>query len=107
MSVNLDFNISLGQIGLDSVSGSSGGKGESWLVAIAKAMGAKLGEKAEKMTELSDKLGGLDSKKDAKEFSKTQMEFQAESQMFSMLSNTISTAIKSIGEGLTSAARKQ
>lgn len=108
MSVNFEVNLQIAQSGLDSISGEGkGGKGESWLVAIAKAMGSILGEKAQKLNDLSEKLNGLTGKDDAQEFSATQTEFQAESQMFNMLSNTISTAIKSIGEGLVANARKQ
>lgn len=108
MSVNFEVNLQIAQAGLDSISGEGkGGKGVSWLVAIAQAMGSILGEKAQKLNDLSEKLNGLTGKDDAQKFSATQTEFQAESQMFNMLSNTISTAIKSIGEGLAANARKQ
>ncbi len=92
--------------------GVSGKGGKSWLVAIAQAMGNALGTKAAKLVELSQKLDKLagkssDDQQAAKDFQKTMAQFQAESQLFSMLSNAFSTAIKSIGEGMTSLARKQ
>lgn len=92
--------------------GVSGGGSKSWLVAIAQAMGNALGTKAAKLVELSKKLDSLagsssDDQQAAKEFQKTMAEFQAESQLFSMMSNAFSTAVKSIGEGMTALARKQ
>lgn len=106
--INADINISVAAAGLNA-SKESGGEGGSWLVAMAKALGSMLGEKAGKMVETSKEMEKYtgDSPEDAKQFSMLQTQFQAESQMFSMLSNTISTALKSIGEGLTANARKQ
>jgi ribosomal protein S11 len=49
----------------------------------------------------------MDSKENPEEFAQMQAEFQAESQMFKMFQEAISTMIKSIGEGLSSVARKQ
>jgi len=112
----MNVNVYVGDIASSAVArgendGASGAKGKSWLVAIAQAMGNALGTKAAKLVELSNKLDGLagktDSQQDAKAFQKTMAQFQAESQLFSMLSNAFSTAIKSIGEGMTSLARKQ
>lgn len=86
---------------------AGGANGKSWLVAIAMALGEILGQKAEKLVSLTDQLGGLTGKQDAQEFQKVMAEFQAQSQLFSMISNATSTAIKSIGEGMTAVARKQ
>jgi hypothetical protein len=96
----------------DETSGAKGGKGggaSSWLVAIAKAMGSAAGKHADKLVELSNKIDQSSQSKDkgaAGDNTALTMEFQAESQMLSMLQNAFSTAIKSIGEGLTTAARK-
>ena len=98
-------------------SGAKGKSGQSWLVAIAKAMGAAAGTHAKKLVELSHQIdkasqaraNSKDEKKQgeaADEVTKLQSEFQAESQMFSMLQNAFSNAIKSIGEGMTTMARK-
>ena len=91
---------------------AKGGNGKSWLVAIAQALGGIMGDKAAKLVELTGKMDKLakadpEDQKAAKEFQKTMMEFQAQSQLFSMISNASSTAIKSIGEGMTTVARKQ
>lgn len=100
----------------DEARGGHGGK-KSWLVALASALGNVLGDKAARLVELSHKLDQLgtreptgDTAKDqqnAREFQKTMAEFQAESQLFGMISQAASTAIKSIGEGMSSVARKQ
>ena len=72
-------------------------------------------ELSNKINDLSAKNKGIDPKSDAgkkeqadnaAETSAAQAEFQAEGQMFSMLQNSFSNAIKSIGEGLTTMARK-
>lgn len=93
---------------------SSSSSGGSWLVAIAKAMGQALGDRAKKMVELSDKIaankGGdsTESKQDAAmEAQKLSTEFQATSQEFQMLQQSFSTTIKALGEGMASMARKQ
>ncbi|HMC14908.1 MAG TPA: hypothetical protein VKI18_04710 [Albitalea sp.] len=118
-----------GQGGDDCKGGKAGkgGKGGAqpagnWLIAMARAMGAAAGDHAKRMVELSNKINDLSSKgkgidassdagkkeqaDNAAETSAAQAEFQAEGQMFSMLQNSFSNAIKSIGEGLTTMARK-
>lgn len=92
--------------------GSCGGSSEgsaptSWFAALAKAMGEIAGKHLDKMVELSDKMQDLTGKDDAGEMAAVQSEFQAEAQMFKMASEAASTAIKSIGEGLSAMARKQ
>jgi hypothetical protein len=98
-------------INQNSESEGTGGRSKSWLVAIAKALGGILGDKAAKLVELSKELETLaakgDDKESARAFQETMTEFQAQSQLFNMISNTASTAIKSIGEGMTAVARKQ
>jgi hypothetical protein len=87
---------------------------ESWLVAIAKAMGKTMGDRAGKLVDLSQRIantktgGGNEAQQEAaKEMQKLNAEFQATSQEFSLLQNTFSTAIKAIGEAMSSVARKQ
>lgn len=102
------INLTIGKLAIQGMVGtneSSSSGSKSWLVAIAQALGTMLGEKAETMKGLVDKMNAAEE--NGKEFNMALTEFQAESQMFSMLSNATSTAIKSIGEGLTSNARKQ
>lgn len=100
----------------DSTAGADGKpkKGESWLVAIAKAMGATAGKIAGEMVKLSDQIGNVKTGGDAeqqqeaaKQMQQLNAEFQAQSQMLNLVSNSISTGLKSIGEAMTTIARKQ
>jgi hypothetical protein len=103
-----------------SSKGGKGGGGGGWLQAIAKAMGKTLGDKASEMVNLSNKMSQLNEAKadigkddtqaneqNAREFNETMTKFQATSQEYSMLNNVFSTAIKALGEALSSMARKQ
>lgn len=131
--INFDVSISMGKFLTDGVvgqgerAGASGGKG--WLAALAGALGGILGDRAANMEKMMAKLDGLNAESDklteaskndpkdegvkadlqqnSREFQLALTEFQAESQMFSILSNATSTALKSIGEGITAVARKQ
>jgi hypothetical protein len=97
------------QNGGGSSSGSKSAKGGSWLEALAKAMGASLGDKAAKMVELSNRVAdtaGGEGKEAAKANTEATLELQGASQMFSLMQNAFSAAIKAIGEGLSQAARK-
>lgn len=100
---------------------SSGGKSSgSWMQAIAQAMGEAMGKKAARMVELAAKIQALseesannsnatdsDKMKAASETQRLNTEFQATGQEFNLLQTTFSTAIKTIGEGMASVARKQ
>lgn len=91
--------------------GEASGEGEgasNWLVAIAKALGEKMGEIAGKMVELTDQLQTLggESAEDAQEFNKVVMELQGQSQMYGMISQAANTVVKAIGEGMSAVARK-
>jgi hypothetical protein len=105
------------ELGLDGLQknkaaghGASGSGGGSWLEAIAQAMGDALGQMASKLVTESQSLqssAGDSSPSGAQQFQATMAKFQADSQMFSMLSNAFSTAIKAIGDGMTTMASKQ
>jgi hypothetical protein len=56
---------------------------------------------------MSDKDRLTQEKKDSEEFTIAQSKFQAESKLFSMATEATSTALKSVGDGLASLARKQ
>jgi len=88
-------------------SGGTGGGRGNWLAVLARALGATAGQHLKKMVELGEKMGGLDSKENPEEFAKIQAEFQAEAQIFKMFQEAIGTMVKSIGEGMSSVARKQ
>jgi hypothetical protein len=102
----------------------SSGKSGGWLEAIAAAMGEVLGKQAADLVSLSNKMssevqtpnagtGGTNANAgtgsntgDAKAFNKDMADFQALSQQYSILQNTFTTAIKSLGEALQGMARK-
>ena len=113
-------------------SGSTGAGG--WLEAIAQAMGECLGQQASALVQLSNKMqqdmpsgsgsgstggaagagagagagaaGGSDNANQAAVFNEDMTQFQALSQQYSILQNTFTTAIKSLGEALQGMARK-
>ena len=58
------------------------------------------------MVDLGAQMGEIDSKAEPEKFAQFQSEFQAETQIFKMFQEAISTMIKSIGEGMSSVARK-
>jgi len=93
----------------DECSGKAGKKGGgSWLVAMAKAMGKVAGEHAKKLADLSDQINSLQGGNgdQAQQASELQSQMQAEGQMFGMLQNAFSNVLKSIGEGMSTMARK-
>jgi hypothetical protein len=93
--------------------GGKGGKGgaSSWLVALARALGEVAGDKAAKMVELTNKLtelndagkglekGSKEAEDNARESVATQSELSGVTKEFSQFMETISTSIKSIGDG--------
>lgn len=97
----------------EDVLGGAGadGEGQSWLVAIAEALGEQMGKHAANMVEYANDMnnltGGGDDPEAAREFAAVQAKMQGEAQMFSIASQTMSTTVKAIGEGLSGVARKQ
>jgi hypothetical protein len=76
---------------------TSGGRG-GWLMAMAKALGAKLNEMGQDLEQRANSLTGDDPGASA--------EFGVVSQQFSMLMNATNNAIKTIGESMANTARK-
>lgn len=78
--------------------GAAGSSGQSWLMALAEALGEKLDKMAGEMSkmagEITDKTPSLTAK------------FGAKSQEFGILMNAATNAIKTVGEGLSNSARK-
>jgi len=83
--------------GSSSVSGSTGSK--SWLAAMVEGQMNALDKKAGEMKSLSEKVSSSNPS--------TMAKFQVASQEFSLLMNTVTTVIKTIGEAQSNAARKQ
>ena len=93
--------------GAGGAEGAGGGGSGNWLVDLAKALGRASGNHLEDVIELGKDLGEIDAKEDPAAFAEKQAEFQAANQIFKMFQEAISTLIKSIGEGITTMARKQ
>lgn len=92
--------------------GGERGSNGNWLVVLAKALGKVAGEHLKRMVEVGNEMASLqDSNKSdedkAGEMAELQAEFQAEAQMFKMTQESISTMVKSVGEGMSAVARKQ
>jgi hypothetical protein len=104
------MTIALGAKGQQQAGGSSGGgDGESWLEAIARAMGQALGTMAQNLVNESNQLSSLSgdsSSSGAQQFQTVMAQFQAHSQLFGMLSDAFSNAIKSIGQGMQTMGSK-
>lgn len=75
------------------------GNGGSWLHMIAEVLGNKLNSLANDMKKGADALNWKDPKQATK--------FQADIQAFNLVFNTVSSALKTMGEALATAARKQ
>ena len=75
------------------------GRGGGWLRAMAEVLGKKLDDLAHEMEDLAGKVDKNDPS--------TTTEFTVVSQQFSMLMNATNTAIKTVGEAMSSTARKQ
>lgn len=86
--------------GPDAKEAKAGGKGGSWLMAMARALGQKADHLANQMQDLADKMSAKDSKPS------DSMAFSAKSQEFGLFMNAASNALKTAGESLTTTARK-
>ena len=75
-----------------------GGGGKGWLWAIAQALGKQCNQLADEMQAKADSLDAKDPKSVA--------EFQTITQQFSLLMNTTTNAIKTLGEAMANTARK-
>ena len=107
-----DFGDQVGRSIADIVkqlrSGGEDGGSDSWLVAIAKAMGKVAGGHAKKLAELSNKLEGLNGKdpNNAQQSQEITNQMQGESQMLNLLQTAFSNVLKTIGESTANMARK-
>jgi hypothetical protein len=80
--------------------GSKGGAaaGAGWLIAMAKALGQKIDQYAHEMEDAANKVDKNDPS--------TSTDFQVLSQEFSIVMNAATNAIKTAGDAMTTAARK-
>jgi hypothetical protein len=89
--------------GANGASGRRGGS-ESWLIALAEAMGHQLGAKAQELSNLSTRLQNESSNAD--NYNSDILKLQGVSQEFGLMSSAFNTVIKAVGEGLSNLARK-
>jgi hypothetical protein len=82
--------------GKTSKGGAAAGAG--WLIAMAKALGQKIDQYAHQMEDAANKVDKNDPS--------TSTDFQVLSQEFSIVMNAATNAIKTAGEAMTTAARK-
>ncbi|WP_242111961.1 hypothetical protein [Luteimonas aquatica] len=94
----------IGNLAKLTLSGDIDGAGanKSWLHAVAKAMGQKMGELASSMVTNANLVASPNEKISSSASAK----LTADSQLFSMVSNATSTALKSAGEGNVALVRK-
>lgn len=85
--------------GKDAKEAKASGGAKSWIMALAEALGKKLDKKADEVAKLAD---DINDKKPS-----TTTKFGAASQEFSVLMNAANTAIKTLGEAVSSMSRKQ
>ncbi len=85
--------------GAQGAASSLGGGGGSWLQKLAEVMGNKLNQLADEFAEKADALDWDDPAQATK--------FQATTQEFKMMFEALTTAVKTAGEAMNSAARKQ
>jgi hypothetical protein len=79
--------------------GNGKGKGGSWLREIAALMSKALDSKIQEMKSLSSQI-------DKTKTTALQNDLQVATQEFSFLMNSVANMIKTVGEGLTTMARK-
>lgn len=88
----------ISSMGSQQGSGSQGGNGDSWLVALARALGSVLGQKAQEIQTLSNQIPGESG--DANKFNQDLTLLQGKSQEYGILANAVSEVLKSLGQGL-------
>ena len=105
-----DTSAENGGIGVSETSNNAGANSEyatgNWLVMLASVLGKTAGKHLKAMLDTGERIGALDSKEDPELFAQYNAEFQAEAQMFKIVQESISTMVKSIGEGMSTVARK-
>ncbi|MFC4291483.1 hypothetical protein ACFOWX_03545 [Sphingorhabdus arenilitoris] len=78
----------------------------SIFMQIATALGKLADKKMGEMASLANQIGGIKDGKNANKITELTGQMQAKGQEFGLISNAMSTTIKSIGDGVTQLARK-
>lgn len=84
---------------------SKGEKGEGILEKIAIALGNAADEQMQKMSDLSDQISNIGNS-DQSQMTSLTAKMNAAGQEFNVISQAINTVLNSLGQGLSSAARK-
>jgi len=87
-----------GRVGAGTIAGQNG-RVPSWLQAMVEGMSRMLDDVSKDMISAANNV--------SKDDPSTLVRFQVLSQQFSLVMNTVTTAVKTIGEAQTTAARKQ
>lgn len=82
------------------------GGADDWLVNSAAQLGQASEEHLQNMSDIGAQMGKVDSESNPEEFARLNSEFSSEAQTFKMYQEAINTSIKSVGEGMSSVARK-
>jgi hypothetical protein len=84
----------------------AGGKGESVFMKIARILGEQADKKLEKMSGIADQIGSTKDGTKQNEIASLTGKMQGYGQEFGLISNAMSNVIKSIGDGVSTIARK-
>ncbi len=92
-------------------------EGVSWFVAVAIALGKAADKQMHKVKDLADQMNsavtntkghsGDDLQKDGMEFQKIGAQMNAESKVLEIITATMNNTVKSVGDALASAAKRQ
>lgn len=103
--------------GVQSIDQISSEQGVSWFVAVAIALGTAADKQMGKVKDLADKMNtavagtknhsGDDLQKDGMEFQKIGAQMNAESKVLEVITSTMNNTVKSVGDALTAAAKRQ
>lgn len=103
--------------GVPSVDQIASEQGVSWFVAVAIALGTAADKQMSKVKGLADQMNtavagaknhsGDDLQKDGMEFQKIGAQMNAESKVLEVITSTMNNTVKSVGDALTAAAKRQ
>lgn len=93
--------------GKKALGGKSGAGGESFLMRLAAALGSAIDSKMDDQLELAESIDKSNSSGDKSEITTKGAQLTALGQEINILSNALNTSLKSIGEAVSTLARKQ
>ncbi len=104
--------------GVQTIDQIASEQGVSWFVAVAIALGKAADKQMGKVKDLADKMNDAVAKvdvngsdkqmqKDGMEFQKIGAQMNAESKVLEVITSTMNNTVKSVGDALTAAAKRQ